>query len=88
MDYFGGILYPLANGQTGTTANMLLHGYAAISNVSPIVEADFQTALGPNFANGGYGTFFNGAATNPYACLLYTSPSPRDRTRARMPSSA
>ena len=23
-----------------------------------------------------------------YACLLYTSPSPRDRTRPRMPSSA
>ena len=23
-----------------------------------------------------------------YACLLYTSPSPRDRTRYRMPSSA
>ena len=30
-------------------------------------------------------TFSNGAA---YACLLYTSPSPRDRTRSRMPSSA
>ena len=32
--------------------------------------------------------------TNPaneeleYVCLLYTSPSPRDRTRSRMPSSA
>ena len=30
--------------------------------------------------------------TNPFAtsqgCLLYTSPSPRDRTRSRMPSSA
>ena len=25
---------------------------------------------------------------NPHACLLYTSPSPRDRTRSRMPSSA
>ena len=25
---------------------------------------------------------------NNYACLLYTSPSPRDRTRPRMPSSA
>ena len=25
---------------------------------------------------------------NPYNCLLYTSPSPRDRTRSRMPSSA
>ena len=24
----------------------------------------------------------------PYVCLLYTSPSPRDRTRSRMPSSA
>jgi len=26
--------------------------------------------------------------TTLYACLLYTSPSPRDRTRSRMPSSA
>ena len=25
---------------------------------------------------------------NVYLCLLYTSPSPRDRTRSRMPSSA
>ena len=28
------------------------------------------------------------AATVPTPCLLYTSPSPRDRTRSRMPSSA
>ena len=28
------------------------------------------------------------ADDKPYACLLYTSPSPRDRTRSRMPSSA
>ena len=27
-------------------------------------------------------------ASLPYRCLLYTSPSPRDRTRSRMPSSA
>ena len=26
--------------------------------------------------------------TLTYPCLLYTSPSPRDRTRSRMPSSA
>ena len=25
---------------------------------------------------------------SPWCCLLYTSPSPRDRTRSRMPSSA
>ena len=31
----------------------------------------------------------NGDLINGYlACLLYTSPSPRDRTRSRMPSSA
>ena len=28
------------------------------------------------------------AICNYYLCLLYTSPSPRDRTRSRMPSSA
>ena len=27
-------------------------------------------------------------SNEPPACLLYTSPSPRDRTRSRMPSSA
>ena len=27
-------------------------------------------------------------AANIISCLLYTSPSPRDRTRSRMPSSA
>ena len=28
------------------------------------------------------------ASSHSYPCLLYTSPSPRDRTRSRMPSSA
>ena len=31
---------------------------------------------------------YNTIDKNPYDCLLYTSPSPRDRTRSRMPSSA
>ena len=30
----------------------------------------------------------DGIVGNAWACLLYTSPSPRDRTRSRMPSSA
>ena len=30
----------------------------------------------------------NTAVIHMTACLLYTSPSPRDRTRSRMPSSA
>ena len=30
----------------------------------------------------------SGYLSSSYSCLLYTSPSPRDRTRSRMPSSA
>ena len=35
----------------------------------------------------GFPTFFD-TPIQPKDCLLYTSPSPRDRTRSRMPSSA
>ena len=35
-----------------------------------------------------FGNYLSAAIRNPSACLLYTSPSPRDRTRSRMPSSA
>ena len=31
---------------------------------------------------------FNSVSTEYLACLLYTSPSPRDTERSRMPSSA
>ena len=42
-------------------------------------EADPQGAAAVNVA---------GTANAASLCLLYTSPSPRDRTRSRMPSSA
>ena len=50
------------------------------SNVSEleITEAEGKVRI----VKGGTG------AAQHYACLLYTSPSPRDRTRSRMPSSA
>ena len=37
---------------------------------------------------GGIDTTGQGASKNLYSCLLYTSPSPRDATLSRMPSSA
>jgi len=36
----------------------------------------------------GFALIFEGRVVVYYTCLLYTSPSPRDRTRSRMPSSA
>ena len=53
-----------------------------------LMEIDQQTE-----DNGGpYGfsrkTLAERVGVSPYRCLLYTSPSPRDRTRSRMPSSA
>ena len=47
------------------------------------VYIDRRNALKKNFKNGIL--LFPG---NDESCLLYTSPSPRDRTRSRMPSSA
>ena len=46
------------------------------------------TVYGPNLLNNG--GILSSITTNPtgITCLLYTSPSPRDRTRSRMPSSA
>ena len=65
-----------------------------IPTVTPVITADYTYSwTGPNG--------FNSVAENPILpngtsidngsytlCLLYTSPSPRDRTRSRMPSSA
>ena len=46
-----------------------------------------QVVRTPNFPTGSYLGVI-GARGDLQVCLLYTSPSPRDRTRSRMPSSA
>ena len=57
------------------------------------VHARLREVKQPNASTGAVGetsvTYTYNDTGNPfYACLLYTSPSPRDRTRSRMPSSA
>ena len=45
----------------------------------------------PKYTSGGTDSYESvgiSATSSYYSCLLYTSPSPRDRTRSRMPSSA
>ena len=54
--------------------------------VIPVPDSGVPAALGYSEASGI--PFDLGIIRNHYVCLLYTSPSPRDRTRSRMPSSA
>ena len=59
----------------------------------PALSYGSQLALGAIFVSLIYGIlrfayFTAGDLMSFGTCLLYTSPSPRDRTRSRMPSSA
>ena len=56
----------------------------------PFWDACNDTNMAVNFHIGASETSFNmfGRAAWPSICLLYTSPSPRDATLSRMPSSA
>ena len=68
----------------GTLAANLIGGYlvgvcVAVFQGLPDLDPIWRLALV---------TGFLGALTTFSSCLLYTSPSPRDRTRSRMPSSA
>ena len=49
-------------------------------------DRDFATMVSMESSTGVYETYSDGSFHKP--CLLYTSPSPRDRQKSRMPSSA
>ena len=50
--------------------------------------ARLEKALDVSLDSFGNSITVSGPAPEVKTCLLYTSPSPRDRTRSRMPSSA
>ena len=65
-----------------------------VTVTQPLIEALEETY--PPVSGSGGGTLpsilgndmLNGAPVDPSTCLLYTSPSPRDKRQSRMPSSA
>ena len=63
-------------------------GDSTITSAAPTLNFD-DTNSNPDFRIiNNSGSFEFQDKTNSYACLLYTSPSPRDMRRSRMPSSA
>ena len=71
------------NGASGSRGDLVFATKAAITDTA-LTEAMRLTSSG----NVEIGTQATGNASPNTPCLLYTSPSPRDRTRSRMPSSA
>ena len=68
------------------TSKELAHKPVLINEIIKLTgPKDNETYFDATFGNGGYSKEFL-ELTN--CCLLYTSPSPRDATLSRMPSSA
>ena len=75
----GGGLTEFTEADNEAAPNTTIHVSSLTSNAG---STNADVAIVPK----GYGAFL--AAVPDNTCLLYTSPSPRDRTRSRMPSSA
>ena len=82
-------------GVRGVTVNAIAPGFIE-TDMTDSLPQDQKEALASQIPMGRLGTVDEVAQTvlflagdgGSYICLLYTSPSPRDRTRSRMPSSA
>ena len=57
-----------------------------LANYTQEMQALVQSVIALTSGTGSTETFLT--VLNPYSCLLYTSPSPRDQRGSRMPSSA
>ena len=69
----------------GVAASISVDGNMIISGITTLGTTSFTADATVNSLTVGRGS---GNFPSNTACLLYTSPSPRDRTRSRMPSSA
>ena len=74
----------MKSAQYGVTEGLIINGILYIISEAPAPTMFLSGDLG--LSQGMIEKRLDPAITN--TCLLYTSPSPRDRTRSRMPSSA
>ena len=72
--------------KAGTTLDALTSTTKESLEIKPCYFGNDEAAPGVfPYRRGAYATMY---AAKPWTCLLYTSPSPRDATLSRMPSSA
>ena len=77
----------------GATATMSLEqgltkAWVTYTDVSWTIGDSLNCSSATDVATADFATNFSSNFGSINICLLYTSPSPRDRTRSRMPSSA
>ena len=83
-----------SNPQSASASKRLTNATRALADVvsTPELFAGYTPTKNIKYIGEGYygvgKKFLEGMQLDPMGCLLYTSPSPRDRTRSRMPSSA
>ena len=68
-------------------SGLSISGTTLSSSITQYADSDARGAVSVT-DSGGDGSLAYNSSTGVITCLLYTSPSPRDRTRSRMPSSA
>ena len=79
-----GFVYVTANAELTIESGTIIKGDKATKGSLIITRGSKIFALG----NASEPVIFTSGEALGTSCLLYTSPSPRDRTRSRMPSSA
>ena len=96
---YGGVIDVMGNIDTTSPLNTYHQwrmGYLDDSQVKQVWQSEVVNLAPSDFANGiraiymrdGKAAYWIEYRRKLDGCLLYTSPSPRDRTRSRMPSSA
>ena len=79
-------------GSTGVLPRVIKNNFAniGINEIDFLYNTEATLKLGINLKDwDGIGTqFYSPVQPSETTCLLYTSPSPRDRQKSRMPSSA
>ena len=83
-------LVPLSTVSADTalpTSGEVLQGLREFYRATAKSDGSYQAGVDPNYL-GMSDCAYSDMAAVTYACLLYTSPSPRDQRGSRMPSSA